>query len=298
MSDDMVKVSDLVTGLDGPTLYMYDARQYVRTGAGGFEWRDAPRDEWTQTASHLTWTRTVNGSTHSRVSNQNRTMRSPPLVSCSRICLTCWMFWPWRFLRLSPVRGVCSTVAWCKVMVSGFELKGWAVDMGVVVKDLYIGRVGSGDRFYLRVEVRPLAGGSGLTVEHKIVSDDMQELSMAGVLIRKGGSITRDGDILACGRSVDDLRSVTRDLAPGLTPADVTELADIWDRSHLNGLRALCAHQVMPDRVDGRLPDAWWEQVPACPVSGYRAGSAWLTEDVSADIARVREILAGVTSNV
>lgn len=180
-------------------------------------------------------------------------------------------------------------------MVLGFELEGWAVDMGVVVKDLYIGRIREGDRFYLRVEVRPIDGGSGLTVEHEPVSDDTQELSMMGALIRKGGSITRDGDWVSCGQNVDDLRSVTHDLAPGLTPADVTELTDIWDRSHLNGLRALCAHQVMPDRVDGRLPDAWREQVPVCPVSGYRAGSAWLVADASADIARVREILATVT---
>lgn len=54
-------------------------------------------------------------------------------------------------------------------------------------------------------------------------------------------------------------------------------LVELWDRWHLNGMRAGCEHQ----RARG-----WtWETHPsaACPECGYRFGSAWLFEELPGD---------------
>jgi hypothetical protein len=61
---------------------------------------------------------------------------------------------------------------------------------------------------------------------------------------------------------------------PGWNNSKVQELLNIWDRWHLNDMRAACEHQ----RERGET----WEIAPSavCPDCGYKLGSAWLKEEV------------------
>lgn len=61
----------------------------------------------------------------------------------------------------------------------------------------------------------------------------------------------------------------------------IAKLLEVWDRWHLNSLRAGCEHQ-------RRLG---WDSLPheetigkACPVCGYKYGSAWLHEPLPEDV--------------
>lgn len=63
------------------------------------------------------------------------------------------------------------------------------------------------------------------------------------------------------------------------------DFLDAWQRWHLNDMRPECEHQ----RALGwtyethRDPESNYAGLP-CPVCGYRIGSAWLHEDVPADV--------------
>lgn len=85
----------------------------------------------------------------------------------------------------------------------------------------------------------------------------------------------RDGNCRGSGGQIAvDLADVVA-TAP-FTAADVARLAEVWKLWHLNDMRAGCAHQ----RRSGRR----YEIGEACPVCDYRYGSAWLHEDVPADV--------------
>jgi hypothetical protein len=96
--------------------------------------------------------------------------------------------------------------------------------------------------------------------------------------------------ISSCGQNIDDVQSVTR-CAAGWTSQDVASLVRVWDRWHLNDMRAECAHQ----RALG------WKyrthKGQKCPECGYEIGSAWLMEampeDVRAEIKRLQSLPAG-----
>jgi hypothetical protein len=65
--------------------------------------------------------------------------------------------------------------------------------------------------------------------------------------------------------------------APGWDAAKEYKFRRIWERWHLNDLRAGCEHQ----RALG------WDNLhigDPCPTCGYRYGTAWLREDVPADV--------------
>ena len=73
------------------------------------------------------------------------------------------------------------------------------------------------------------------------------------------------------GQITDDVRTVS------------PRLADLWERWHLNDLRAGCEHQEDVKRAD---PD-WRERLPvgdSCPVCGYRYGSEWRYEPVPDEV--------------
>lgn len=87
----------------------------------------------------------------------------------------------------------------------------------------------------------------------------------------------------SCGQNRDAL---TGDyvVTPGWSRDMVARLAEIWDRWHLNDMRAGCEHQ----RAAG------WKATDmvgvACEMCGYRFGTAWLSEDVPAKV--LAELLA------
>ena len=60
--------------------------------------------------------------------------------------------------------------------------------------------------------------------------------------------------------------------------AKVQRIVEVWERWHLNGMHAECEHQ--------RALGWTWTTHPGepCPECGYKLGSAWLREDLPAEI--------------
>jgi hypothetical protein len=142
-----------------------------------------------------------------------------------------------------------------------------------------VGRTDDGTRVYVEIELRHKDGGTWRTTEHEPVGPDgYLELSISGHTIRKGG---RTCD--SAGQILDDLTRVTRP-EPGMV-GRVDELAIVWDVWHLNGMQAGCAHQVpvyAPDEYGRVVPSL--DLTPACPITGYRYGHAWLVRALPADV--------------
>lgn len=89
--------------------------------------------------------------------------------------------------------------------------------------------------------------------------------------------IRQSGRCVGGGQARDTVRAVAKrgHLAEGLTPALVEGLLEVWDRWHLNGLRAGCQHQ----------RDFGWPRRPTddvrskpCPICDYGYGTAWKHE--------------------
>lgn len=147
---------------------------------------------------------------------------------------------------------------------------------------------------YAGLELRPeRIIGSGQTVTHGVVPAGSLEVSIVGstyVATRSGSRDRRYRDMVSGGQNVDDIRAVG-------TPAAL-RIADLWDRWHLNGLRAACVHQDAAAReIAARLPGysndrARWAEYSALPCpEGYRYGSAWLYEPIpDAVLAELRTL--------
>lgn len=138
---------------------------------------------------------------------------------------------------------------------------------GYEAKDIHVGTV---DGRPLTIDVRlshrvARDGRTFETTEHEQVTDAW-ELSISGQTPDSGGQII---DALA-------------DLDTNNPQAQ--ELASIWQRWHLNGMRAACAHQTPALRgSDGYDADP-------CPETGYRYGHAWLHEPLPDEV--VSDLLA------
>jgi hypothetical protein len=135
---------------------------------------------------------------------------------------------------------------------------------------------------------------------------------LPGDCLSISGQVGQGIGCVAAGQMLDYLSA---DLArPIIAPADLAALRAIWGRWHLNDLRAGCAHQraegwrerpidpTKPTRAYGRhcpgqRGDSWnmltWvtrAEHPEgllshpCPVCGYKYGSAWLYEELPADV--------------
>ena len=103
------------------------------------------------------------------------------------------------------------------------------------------------------------------------------------------GTMTEFGAHGAYGAySVGQITDEVREILP--------RLADLWDRWHLNDMRAGCEHQEAAFR-DGTAVRPTWKNdyagmdVP-CTECGYKYGSAWNTETVPNDVlTEIRTIL-------
>jgi hypothetical protein len=152
----------------------------------------------------------------------------------------------------------------------------------VIAKGLFIGRTDDGDRLYLDVLIRQLPTAPRQTVEHDTV-DGGEELSIVGALyhgsrdVGGGQCIERARSVLAGGR-----------VAPGADPADVRLIVDVWERWHLNAMRAGCAHVKAAEGVLSTRERL--DNTPPCPITGYRWGSAWLYEPLPGSV--VEELTA------
>lgn len=122
----------------------------------------------------------------------------------------------------------------------------------------------------LRIEQR---AGAYETVDHESIAGPLDFAITAQIWQPK------EHDIVASGR--DEIFADLDSHALGKDASDfLRRAADEW---HLNAMQAGCAHQVIlpeiPDGV-GALDRIGWflDNVPPCPVTGYKYGSKWLVK--------------------
>lgn len=153
--------------------------------------------------------------------------------------------------------------------------------------DLYVGRVDATKYGYSRgtlkvtidVEVKR-AGRTRETTEHDQIENPLSFSMSCGVWNQ------RETDITSGGQNCEVLNDLTV-FADGFDAEKAARLVELWQRWHLNTMRAGCAH-VEPvyttDQYKRRVVDM--DATPACPVNRgterepdhYRYGRAWLTE--------------------
>lgn len=112
-----------------------------------------------------------------------------------------------------------------------------------------------------------------------------ERLSMSGTAERP-----RARDIDEGGQMQDTITEIpATDLLVSASARD--QLVDIWNRWHLNDMRAGCEHQRAAGWTPARYgtPEYGTDDPigKPCPMCGYRYGSAWLHEDVPADILQI-----------
>lgn len=96
------------------------------------------------------------------------------------------------------------------------------------------------------------------------------KLSISGVIgPKKNGDATGSAGQIDMDLTPDDFTS----FAPTFDAGEVEQFLAIWKQYHLNDMQAGCEHQ----------REAGWTHRDvghACPVCGYRYGSAWLHKDI------------------
>ena len=115
---------------------------------------------------------------------------------------------------------------------------------------------------------------------HEEVPAGAPTLSISGeVVAHRAG-----GDVITAGQCRDMIGEIVYPAA-GWGFASLDELAQVWERWHLNDMRAGCAHQsvVWETDVYGLSRPSLDLTLP-CPASGYRYGSSWLYEPLPDDV--------------
>lgn len=156
-----------------------------------------------------------------------------------------------------------------------------------------VGTTADGSYMVVTAEIRRRAG-TWQTVTHERAIDPT-ELSVTGELYKARTSPKRHEPISA-GQNIDDLADVVNP-APGWTLEEIAELRSLWDRWHLNAMRAACAH--MDPATLAREDDGYGgtrvstrDPRNVCPETGYQYGHAWLVESVPAEVLnRVRHLM-------
>ena len=189
----------------------------------------------------------------------------------------------------------------------------------VVFSHRFVAGSSAGEVLALTVELRKGSGrvwgevtnGNDQRVPGVVELAERLELSISGEVYDSRG---RD---LGGGQCIDALRRLAQEGStpgPGLTRADLARLLDVWERWHLNGMRAGCAHQRAAGWADrpidaGKPTSAYGRHYPGqrsnswnmlawvtpaehpeglltrpCPECGYPYGSAWLSEPLPAEV--------------
>lgn len=130
-----------------------------------------------------------------------------------------------------------------------------------------IGKNDQGDRFYLTLEIRNNER-EAITINHQKVFS-YQTLSIRGEVVEY-----RKQNASNLGQIRDRLSEITQP-AKGFTLKDIAKINQIWEKWHLNNLQSHCAHQDMAIK---------WDKVDPCPLNGYKAGSAWLLNELPQEI--------------
>lgn len=100
------------------------------------------------------------------------------------------------------------------------------------------------------------------------------KLSICGV----EGPLPSGNCLGGCGQIDMHLKAEDLNPAPGWTRNKIRDFLNVWNLWHLNDMKAECEHQ----RARGET----WKTHPEaiCPDCGYKLGSAWLREEVPADV--------------
>lgn len=144
----------------------------------------------------------------------------------------------------------------------------------------YVGRTSRGDRLWLEIELRQQQNvASRQTVEHEPASESL-ELSISGLLVPY-----RARTVHGAGQVTDDLKHVTEP-AEGWTVSELRKLLAVWERWHLNGLKAGCVHMPEGTALGTECPVQAADPKIEKP---YRYGHAWLVEVLPDEVeAQVR----------
>lgn len=123
----------------------------------------------------------------------------------------------------------------------------------------------------LRLGTIETYGGSYMSVFVKVKFDG-KRLSISGVEGPTHGGNAKG----SCGQITISPQTYNK-YAPGWDKAKASMLQKLWDRWHLNDMRAGCEHQRAEKWDKKRLSEP-------CPTCGYKYGTAWLTEEVPPDV--------------
>lgn len=159
------------------------------------------------------------------------------------------------------------------------------------MKDVFVGTTAEGERVYVSVELRRI-DKPRVTIDHDEI-EGFTELSISGVMLRKGGRLAVDSHWISAGQNLDELLRVIKP-ARGWTLEEVRRIHELWSRWHLNGTKAGCRHQSVvweKSRYGVRQPSL--AETRPCAITGYRYGSAWLVEPMPEDVLdEIRGIIA------
>lgn len=147
-------------------------------------------------------------------------------------------------------------------------------------KDLFLGRTKTGERYYLSIELRERT--YGVSVNHQDLKH-FQELAFTGVLVRKYGSISPERAWDTCGQNYEDMLKIIEP-AKGFTRLDIKRIYELWQEWHLNTMQTHCSHQDKATK---------WDECEPCPITGYRAGSAWLVRELPESVIQEINALLG-----
>lgn len=134
-------------------------------------------------------------------------------------------------------------------------------------RKLYVGRMPEDRAHHMHIEVRW----------------DGRRFAMTGELVdaRLEGRGVADPTV-AGGQNRDDLARC--EPVEPFTRAQLDRLTEVWERWHLNDMRAGCEHQRELGWKATRTGDPDDKVGKPCPTCGYRYGSAWLFEPVPVSV--------------
>ncbi len=170
-----------------------------------------------------------------------------------------------------------------------------------LAKDLLLGKTANNEKIVIDVVLRELSG-KRQTTDHKEANGGT-ELSIMGTVydskvsvetLRAGTASLNhlDKATVSGGQIYGDLKNIVEPF--GVSSRDVARLQEIWEKYHLNAVKAGCIHQQkLPEGKDG----SWGlDNIAPCPETGYRWGSAWLYEALpSGLVSELQGILSKVT---
>jgi hypothetical protein len=150
---------------------------------------------------------------------------------------------------------------------------------GTLMTKKLIGKNDQGDRFYLTLEIKNNER-EATTINHQKVLG-YQTLSICGEVVEY-----RKQNASNFGQIRDRLSEITQP-SKGFTLKDIARINEIWEKWHLNDLQSHCSHQ------DKAIK---WDQVNPCPLNGYKAGSAWLLNELPLEIINEMQIFLNETA--